>query len=95
MGGGTCDADSPQEGPGPSCGLPLSPSAALPRQRLLIASGANVKTVQGRPRHASAKTTLDTCGHIWPDRDESTRAAIEAVITAREEQDLNGDEVVR
>ena len=27
---------------------------------LLIASGADVKTVQARPQHASAKTTLDT-----------------------------------
>ena len=25
-------------------------------------------------RHASAKTTLDTYGHLWPDRDESSRA---------------------
>ena len=64
-----------------------SRSAALPRQRLLIASGADAKTVQGRLRHASAKTTLDTCGHVWPDRDESTRAAIEAVITARRNRD--------
>jgi Phage integrase family len=30
---------------------------------LLIASGADVKTVQARLRHASAKTTLDTYGH--------------------------------
>jgi integrase len=37
---------------------------------LLIADGADVKTVQARLRHASAKTTLDTYGHIWPDRDE-------------------------
>lgn len=50
---------------------------------LLIASGADVKTVQARLRHASAKTTLDTYGHLWPDRDESTRAATEAVIAAR------------
>ena len=49
---------------------------------LLIASGADVKTVQARLRHASAKTTLDTYGHIWPDRDESTRAAVDAVLTA-------------
>jgi integrase len=56
---------------------------------LLIASGANVKTVQARLRHASAKTTLDTYGHIWPDRDESTRAAVDAVITARTEQRRN------
>ena len=30
----------------------------------LIASGADVKTVQARLRHASAKTTLDTYGHM-------------------------------
>ena len=29
-----------------------------------------------------AKTTLDTYGHIWPDRDESTRATVDAVLTA-------------
>ena len=57
---------------------------------LLIADGADVKTVQVRLRHASAKTTLDTYGHIWPDRDESTRAAIDAVLTAyRAEQRRN------
>jgi Phage integrase family len=47
---------------------------------LLIASGADVKVVQARLRHASAKTTLDTYGHLWPDTDESTRAAIDAVL---------------
>jgi integrase len=56
---------------------------------LLIASGADVKTVQARLRHASAKTTLDTYGHIWPGRDESTRAAVDAVITAQAEQRRN------
>jgi integrase len=56
---------------------------------LLIASGADVKTVQARLRHASAKTTLDTYGHISPDRDESTRAAVQAVFTARTEQGRN------
>jgi integrase len=50
---------------------------------LLIASGADVKTVQARLRHASAKTTLDTYGHLWPDRDESTKAAVEAAWAAR------------
>lgn len=50
---------------------------------LLIASGADVKVVQARVRHASAKTTLDTYGHLWPDRDESTRAAVDAVLAAR------------
>lgn len=50
---------------------------------LLIASGADVKVVQARLRHASAKTTLDCYGHLWPDRDESTRAAADAVISAK------------
>jgi len=36
---------------------------------LLIAHGADVKTVQARLRHGSAKTTLDTYGHMWPDKD--------------------------
>ena len=31
---------------------------------LLIASGADIKTVQARMRHASATTTLDTYGHL-------------------------------
>jgi integrase len=52
---------------------------------LLIASGLDVKVVQARLRHASAKTTLDTYGHLWPDRDESSRAAIAAVYEARGE----------
>jgi integrase len=47
---------------------------------LLSTSFADVKTAQARLRHASAKTTLDTYGHIWPDRDEPTRAAIDAVL---------------
>ena len=50
---------------------------------LLIASGADVKVVQARMRHASSKTTLDTYGHLWPDSDDSTRAAIDVVIAAR------------
>ncbi len=62
---------------------------------LLIASGADVKTVQARLRHASAKTTLDTYGHIWPDRDESTRAAVDAVITARTEQGRNSGDPIK
>jgi integrase len=52
---------------------------------LLIASGADVKTVQARMRHASARTTLDTYSHLWPDADDSTRAAVGAAIAARVE----------
>jgi len=50
---------------------------------LLIASGADVKIVQARLRHASVVTTLDTYGHLWPDSDESTRAAVAAVFQHR------------
>jgi integrase len=50
---------------------------------LLIASGLDVKVVQARLRHASAKTTLDTYGHLWPDKDESSRAAVAAVYADR------------
>jgi integrase len=54
---------------------------------LLIASGADVKVVQARLRHASAKTTLDTYGHLWPDSDDSTRAAVDVVLAARAGKD--------
>jgi integrase len=50
---------------------------------LLIASGLDVKVVQARLRHASAKTTLDTYGHLWPDRDNTSRAAVAAVYQER------------
>ncbi|MBB2745925.1 UNVERIFIED_ORG: integrase [Microbispora rosea subsp. rosea] len=59
---------------------------------LLISSGADVKVVQARLRYASAKTTLDTYGHLWPGSDESTRAAIDAVLTARTELRQNQPE---
>jgi hypothetical protein len=29
------------------------------------------------------KTTLDVYWHLWPDRDESSRAAVQAVFAAR------------
>jgi len=50
---------------------------------MLIAAGLDVKTVQARLRHASAKTTLDVYGHLWPDRDETSRAAVAAAFEGR------------
>jgi integrase len=50
---------------------------------MLIHDGNDIKTVQARMRHASARTTLDTYGHLWPDADESTRSTIGAVIAER------------
>ena len=53
---------------------------------LLIADGADAKVVQARLRHVSGKTTLDTYMHLWPDRDDSTRATIRAVFAARSDE---------
>jgi integrase len=50
---------------------------------LLIVGGGDVKVVQARLRHASAKTTLDKYRHLWLDADESTRAVVAGVLTAR------------
>jgi integrase len=53
---------------------------------LLIASERDVRAVQPRTRLASATTTLNTYSHLWSGKDESTRAAIDAVLAARAEQ---------
>lgn len=55
---------------------------------LLIGSGLGVKVVPHRPRHGSAKTTVDTYGHMRPDSDESARAADGAMLAARAEDSL-------
>jgi hypothetical protein len=34
-------------------------------------------------RHATARTTLDTYSHLWPDADESTRTAVGNVVAER------------
>ena len=58
---------------------------------MLINSGADIKTVQARLRHASARTTLDTYSHLWPDADESTRSAVGAVIAERMDPKATAD----
>ncbi|MCW2730756.1 MAG: phage-related integrase [Mycobacterium sp.] len=50
---------------------------------LLIKSGCDVKTVQARMRHGSARVTLDTYGHVWESNDETTRSAIIAAMGDR------------
>lgn len=50
--------------------------------RCSIGRGADMKIVQ-RLRHASATTTLNTYSHLWPDADESARAAGGVVLAAR------------
>lgn len=49
---------------------------------LLIAAGESVKVVQSRLGHKSAMETLDTYGHLWPDSEEATRAAVDRVLAA-------------
>jgi integrase len=47
---------------------------------LLIRHGESVKVVQERLGHSSAQMTLDVYSHLWPDSDDSTRAAVDAVL---------------
>jgi integrase len=39
-----------------------------------------VKVVQARLGHATAAETLDTYSHLWPDDEDRTRAAVDAVL---------------
>lgn len=48
---------------------------------MLIAGGQSVKVVQKRLGHSSAVETLDTYGHLWPDSEDDTRTAVDAVLT--------------
>ncbi|MFN6119849.1 MAG: tyrosine-type recombinase/integrase [Actinomycetes bacterium] len=43
---------------------------------LLIRSGCSVKVVQARLGHSTAKETLDTYAHLWPDDEDRTREAV-------------------
>ncbi|QES46867.1 hypothetical protein DEJ50_02345 [Streptomyces venezuelae] len=47
---------------------------------LLIKHRENVKTVQKRIGHAKPSITLDTYTHLWPDGEDTTRVAVEAVL---------------
>ncbi len=39
-----------------------------------------MKVVQSRLGHASAVETLDVYGHLWPDSEDATRAAVDLVF---------------
>ena len=49
---------------------------------VLIKHRESVKTVQKRLGHAKPSITLDTYTHLWPDEEDTTRAAIDAVFSA-------------
>jgi hypothetical protein len=40
-----------------------------------------VKVVQSRLGHATAVETLDTYSHLWPDSDDTTRTAVDSVLS--------------
>ncbi|MBA2738216.1 MAG: site-specific integrase, partial [Nocardioidaceae bacterium] len=47
---------------------------------LLIRHAESVKVVQARLGHASAAETLDVYSHLWPDSEDRTREAVDAVL---------------
>ncbi|MFE2551429.1 tyrosine-type recombinase/integrase [Streptomyces sp. NPDC059355] len=47
---------------------------------LLIKHRENVETVQKRLGHAKPSIALDTYTRLWPDEEDTTRAAVEAVL---------------
>jgi integrase len=49
---------------------------------VLIKHPESVKTVQKCLGHAKPSITLDTRTHLWPDEEDTTRAAIESVLSA-------------
>jgi hypothetical protein len=42
-----------------------------------------VKTVQARLWHGGGENRLDTYGHLWPDKDKSTKAVIYALVDSK------------
>ena len=60
---------------------------------LLIAHGESIKVVQERLGHTSAQMTLDTYSHLWPDSDDSTRAAVDLVLGDHGALDPPGESV--
>ena len=44
---------------------------------VLIQAGESVKVFQDRLGHTSAQMTLDIYGHMWPENDDTTRAAVD------------------
>jgi integrase len=48
---------------------------------MLVALGADVKAVQARLGHTSAKMTLDTYGHLYPSQDQAAAVAQAAALS--------------
>jgi integrase len=52
----------------------------------LISAGCSVKAVQRALGHASASTTLDVYGHLWPGDEDRIRAAVDQALGPAEDQ---------
>jgi integrase len=50
---------------------------------LLIRYGESITTIQARLGHATAAETLGTYGHLWPDSEDRTRAAVAEAFAGR------------
>ncbi len=61
----------------------------MPDGQICRCFGQRVKVIERCTYRSHADCALGTYGNIWPDRDESTGAAIEAVRTAQTEQGRN------
>jgi integrase len=70
----------------PGCSSPVSPTGAGFHAlrhyyaSLLIHHDENIKTIQTRLGHGSARETLDTYAHLWPDSEDRTRAALDEAL---------------
>ncbi|MGE3448707.1 MAG: tyrosine-type recombinase/integrase [Microbacteriaceae bacterium] len=66
-----------------AAGLPPSTSSHDLRHfyaSALIAAGQSVKVIQARLGHRSAVETLDVYGHLWPDSEDETIVAVDALL---------------
>jgi hypothetical protein len=62
---------------------PVDAALSAGRRALIAArESVKVKVIQSRMGHASAMVTLDAYGHLFPDSDDRTRAAIDACLGA-------------
>lgn len=57
----------------------------------LISAGCSVKAVQRALGHASASTTLDTYGHMWPGDEDRIREAVQAAFSSPEDSLRTGE----
>jgi integrase len=62
----------------------------------LIADGASVREVQDRVGHEpGSPETLRVYAHLWPESDDRTRAAIDAVFGRRDDDDGTAGQLAR